>query len=379
MAERMSCPFCDTPVEYAIEDSPEWYRDPSLPVYRIDCHDKCRRYWLEAISDPHPQIDPTILAFLDSLYDEQRTFISESTRHACDNGVLIVYNQKILQYLATDWQYAKAAVTLYALKNVSFRISGAGFDTANMLFFVDTADARFTMRIYRAGMPIHKIRSEIYWLKALWNNGQIKTLSPVPGRDGEMIQSISPTDRPSRYATVYDWIPGETLHALSAAEKTPELIRSLGIMVGRMHAVSQTLELPPWFTRPRYDADWIISKIEVALGNDAMDASAEEFTKLASLRSRFSRFATEQGERRDVFGPIHSDLEPHNIIISDGQPCPIDVRDFGFGYYLSDILTLSRHLSEDEGAVFFEGYQEIRSLPTDYPQQLALFEELRML
>ncbi len=379
MAEKMSCPFCQTHVEYAIENSPAWYRDPSLPVYRIDCHDNCRQYWLEAISDPHPQIDPTLLAFLDSINDEQRTFISESTRHACDNGVLIVYNQKILQYLATDWQYAKTAVTLYALKNVSFRISGAGFDTANMLFFVDTADARFTMRIYRAGTPIHKIRSAIYWLKALWNNGQIKTLSPVPGRDGEMIQCISLTDQPSRYATLYDWIPGETLHTLSASERTPELIRRLGIMVGRMHAVSQTLELPHWFTRPRYDADWVTSKVEAALGNDAMDASAEELTKLASLRSRFSRFATEHGERRDVFGPIHSDLEPHNIIISDGQPCPIDVREFGFGYYLSDILTLSRHLTEDEGAVFFEGYQEIRSLPTDYPQQLVLFEELRML
>lgn len=379
MAEKMSCPFCQTHVEYAIENSPEWYRDPSLPVYRIDCHDNCKQYWLEAISDPHPQIDPTLLVFLDSLHDEQRTFISESTRHACDNGVLIVYNEKILQYLATDWQYAKAAVMLYEFKNVSFRISGAGFDTANMLFFVDTEDARFTMRIYRVGTSIHKIRSEIYWLQALWNNGQIKTLSPVSGRDGEMVQCISPNDQPSRYATLYDWIPGETLNILPASERTPELIRRLGTMVGRMHAVSQTLKLPHWFTRPRYDADWVTSKVEAALGNDAMDASAEELTKLASLRLRFSRFATEQGERRDVFGPIHSALEPHNIIISDGQPCPIDVREFGFGYYLSDILTLSRHLTEDEGAIFFESYQEIRSLPTDYHQQLALFEALRML
>ena len=65
MAEKMSCPFCGIQVEYAIENSPDWYRDPSLPVYRIDCHNQCRQYWLEAISDPHPQIDPSILAFLD--------------------------------------------------------------------------------------------------------------------------------------------------------------------------------------------------------------------------------------------------------------------------------------------------------------------------
>lgn len=379
MTEKMSCPFCSAHVEYAVESSPDWYRDPSSPVYRIDCHDECRRYWLEAISDPHPQIDPTLLAFLDSLHAEQRTFISESTRHACDNGILIVYNEKILQYLTTDWHYAKAAVMLYELNNVSFRISGAGFDTANMLFFVDTEDARFTLRLYRAGTSIYEIRSEIYWLQALWNRERVKTLSPVAGRDGQMIQCISPNDLPSRYATLYDWIPGETLNSLPDAEKTSELIRSLGVMVGRMHHVSETLELPHWFTRPRCDLDWVPSKVQAALGNDSMNSSPEERARLSALLSRFSRFVAERGEERDVFGPIHSDLEPHNIIVSDGHLCPIDVRQFGFGYYLSDILTISRHLSEDEQAVFFEGYQEIRSLPTDYPQQLALFEELHML
>ena len=378
MAEKMPCPFCGTQVEYAIENSPDWYRDPALPVYRIDCHDKCRQYWLEAIFNPDPCIDPNILAFLDSRNDEQRTFISESTRHACDSGVLIVYNRNILGYLVTDWHYAKAAVALYGLDNASFRISGIGFDVANMLFFVDAKDARFTLRLYRTGTAVDKILSEVYWLQTLWKEARIKTLFPVAGRDGEMIQSISPNDLPQRYTTLYNWIPGETLNGLSAAEKTPELIRKLGIMVGRMHRVSETLELPHWFTRPRYDMDWITSKIEAALGND-MDPSAEERAKRSSLLSRFSQFVMEQGEGREIFGLIHSDLEPHNIVISDGHPCPIDVMAFGFGYYLSDILTISRHLSEEEQAIFFEGYQEIRSLPEDYPQHLTLFEALHML
>ena len=379
MAEKMPCPFCGTQVEYAIENSPDWYRDPSLPVYRIDCNDGCRQYWLEAISDPHPRIDPSILSFLDSLNDEQRTFISESTRHACDNGILIVYSCKILEYLATDWHYAKTAVMLYELDNASFQISGSGFDTANMLFFVDTEDTRFTLRIYRAGTPVDKIRSEIYWLQALWNKARIKTLSPVPGRDGEMVQSLSPNDLPTRYATVYNWIPGETLASLPAAEKTPELIQRLGTMVGRMHYVSETLELPHWFTRSRYNIDWIKPQVEEALGSDDMDYSAEELAKLTSLPSRFSQFVAEYGKGRNVFGLVHLDLEPHNIIISEGHPCPIDVMDLGFGYYLLDILSVSRHLSEDEKKIFLQAYQEVRPLPTDYLQHLALFDEIRML
>jgi Ser/Thr protein kinase RdoA (MazF antagonist) len=379
MVEKMSCPFCGTQVEYAIENSPDWYRDPSLPVYRIDCHNKCRQYWLEAISDPHPHIDSSITVFLDSLNDEQRTFISESTRYACDEGILIVYNRKGLQNLATDWHYVKAAVMLYGLNNASFRISGSGFDIANMLFFLDTEDTRFTLRLHRAGTSVHKIRSEIYWLNALWDNAQIKTLSPVTGRDGETIQFLSPKNLPSRYATAYNWIPGKTLNTLSAAEKMPELIRSLGIMVGRMHYVSETLELPHWFTRPRYDIDWVTSQVEAALGIESMDYSAEAREKLSSLPSRFSRFVREQGEGRDVFGLIHLDLAPHNIVVSEAQLCPIDVVQLGFGYYLADVETVSSYLSEDERTFFFQGYQEIRPLPKDYRQQLALFEDIRAL
>ena len=376
----MPCPFCGIQVEYAIENSSDWYRDPPVPVYRIDCYDRCRQYWLEAISGHPPQIDPDIRAFLNALNDAQRTFISASTQHACDNDILIVYNKKGLQFLITDWHYAKAAVVSYGLNNASFRISGLGFDIANMLFFVDAENARFTLRLHQAGTAIDKIRSEIYWLTALRDKARIKTLSPVPGRDGEMIQRLSPNDLPSRYATVYDWIPGETLGALSAAEKTPELIRRLGVMVGRMHAVSEMLELPDWFTRPRYyDIEWVTLQVEKVLASGNIDDSAEGLAKLASLPSRFLRFVEEQGKGRDVFGLIHLDLAPHNIIVSEGQPCPIDMIQFGFGYYISDILTLSCQLREDKRTIFFGGYREVRPLSKDYQQQLALFEEIHAL
>ena len=35
MVQTMMCPICGTQVEYTIENSPKWYGDPSLPVYRI--------------------------------------------------------------------------------------------------------------------------------------------------------------------------------------------------------------------------------------------------------------------------------------------------------------------------------------------------------
>ncbi len=103
MIKKISCPICGTQVEYTIENSPKWYRDPSLPVYRIDCYNKCRRYWLEAISDPYPYVDPSILTFLDSLDDEQRVFISESAQRVCDNDCWLIYDKSGLQNKQETW------------------------------------------------------------------------------------------------------------------------------------------------------------------------------------------------------------------------------------------------------------------------------------
>ena len=379
MVETMPCPICGTQVEYAIESSPEWYRDPSLPVYRIDCHEKCRRYWLAAISDPRPQIDPAILSFLDGLNDKQRMFISESTQRVCDTGSWIIYDRSELQQLVTDYHYAKAAVMLYGWRNAAFQVSGTGLDAENRLFFVESEGTRWTLRLHQPGTSINKVRSEIYWLKALWNKAKVKTLSPILGCDGELVQCLSGNALPVRYATAYNWIPGKTLNLLSEDGKTPELIWSLGMMLGRMHAISETLKLPQWFTRPRYDIDWINLKVEKAFGKDYRYYSARDLEKLSSVSSRFSRFAAEHGEGRHVFGLIHLDLEPHNIVISETQPCPIDMVHLGFGYYISDVLSVSRCFDTDEQPIFFEGYQEIRSLPKDYRQQFALFDDIGLL
>ncbi|MDD9972741.1 MAG: hypothetical protein OXU27_01990, partial [Candidatus Poribacteria bacterium] len=69
----------------------------------------------------------------------------------------------------------------------------------------------------------------------------------------------------------------------------------------------------------------------------------------------------------------------HNIVISETQPCPIDMVHLGFGYYISDILNVSRCFDTDEQPIFFEAYQEIRSLPKDYRQQFALFDDIGLL
>ena len=151
-------------------------------------------------------------------------------------------------------------------------------------------------------------------------------------------------------------------------------------MVGRMHSVSEKLELPDWFTRPRYyDIEWVTLQVEKVLASGNIDDSTEEREKLSTLPSRFSQFVVEYGKGRDTFGLIHLDLAPHNIVVSEGQLCPIDVVHLGFGYYLADVQTASSYLSEEEQTFFFEGYQEIRALPKDYQHQLALFAEIREL
>ena len=77
---------------------------------------------------------------------------------------------------------------LYGWRNTTFKVSGTGLDAENRLFFVESEGTRWTLRLHQSGTSINKVRSEIYWLKALWNKAKVKTLSPVPGCDGELVQ-----------------------------------------------------------------------------------------------------------------------------------------------------------------------------------------------
>ncbi len=73
-------------------------------------------------------------------------------------------------------------------------------------------------------------------------------------------------------------------------------------------------------------------------------------------------------EKAQNWGLIHADLHEGNYLFYNEQIRPIDFGRCGFGYYLYDIAQSLDHLHPEVRTSFFEGYQTIGNLPSNYLQ-----------
>src|SRR5882762_3997780 len=110
------------------------------------------------------------------------------------------------------------------------------------------------LRVHRIGYSsAEEIRSELEWMRALRRDGVIDTAAPLPGSDGELVQTLtSPSGRPSRYAVAFERLPGKEPEAGADA---PRWFERLGELTARMHVHARSWALPAEFSRKRWDID----------------------------------------------------------------------------------------------------------------------------
>src|SRR5229473_2667341 len=123
----------------------------------------------------------------------------------------------------------------------------------NATFALREPDGReLVLRVHRVGYSsAEEIRSELAWMSALHRDGVIDTASPLPGRDGELVQTLtSPSGRPSRHAVAFERLPGKEPEAGADA---PRWFERLGELTARMHVHARSWAKPKGFVRKRWD------------------------------------------------------------------------------------------------------------------------------
>jgi Ser/Thr protein kinase RdoA (MazF antagonist) len=90
------------------------------------------------------------------------------------------------------------------------------------------------------------------------------------------------------------------------------------------------------------------------------------------------------GEERSVFGVVHSDPTPNNLIFEGGEARLIDFASCGWGHYLHDVAVALSAL-EAYGkrravlrAAFVEGYRSERPLSEGHMEHLGAFRAMRL-
>lgn len=224
----------------------------------------------------------------------------------------------------------------------------------NEVYEVALAGRRAALRLHRRGyQSAAAIRSELWWCAELARVGlPVPAALPLP--DGEYLAELGT----GRLASVVDWVEGVPFGEAGvpmAGSVADQALRhhALGRLLAQVHAATDQLPLPDWFTRPRWDRDGLVG--EAPFWGRFWDHPALTGAEAGLLAEARGWLAAQLAGHSGATGLIHADVLRENILVQGAALSLIDFDDSGFGYRIYDLGTvLSQNLYEP-------GYAEIRA------------------
>jgi len=242
---------------------------------------------------------------------------------------------------------------------------------------------RWALRIQRPGyQSSNTLASEIAWLVALRHDGVVATPVPVPGLNGEWLQSVRVEGAEPRSVVLFAWEKGA--QPTIGMDLRP-CFRSLGEIVAKMHDHSSRWTRPPGFERFTWDFETTLGSVarwgrwRDGLGMDS--TRIELFGRTAQLIG--TRLAS-YGTAPDRFGLVHGDLRLANLLLHDGKLKVVDFDDCGFSWYMYDVaavVSFYEHLPAVPELIqhLLVGYRTVRAVSKEEEEEIPTFLMLRRL
>jgi Ser/Thr protein kinase RdoA (MazF antagonist) len=244
--------------------------------------------------------------------------------------------------------------------------------SSNFIFdFRDQGQRRFLRSAHESQRSRSQIEIELSLM--LWLAGEgIRLASPVPSRQGQLIESIE-TDCGTFHAVVFDELAGDLCEI---DDLDLDAYRSWGAALGRLHAATRRYPGAQAATRPSWRDDLAVIAQHLPAHEPAI---ARELDHLAGALSNLPIDP-------DAFGLIHYDFELDNIIWNDGIPGIVDFDDCAHHWYAADVAFALRDLFDHGVAAadprvqsFLAGYADFQPIDDDVLAYLPLFSRLRRL
>lgn len=207
----------------------------------------------------------------------------------------------------------------------------------NHTFRIDCPDGtRHILRVHRPGYHSRTaIDSELAWLNALRADIDLPTITPIPGKNGDLLQNVGDdSEADTRLAVRFAFeqgvepVEGENLQALFA---------DLGHLAARCHNHVVAWEKPEFFTRPTWNTSTILTA-DGLWGNwrvaPHMTPDISRLLERANVQL-IADFAA-YGQTSENFGLIHADMRLANLLVHEGHTRLIDFDDCGFCWFAYD-------------------------------------------
>jgi Ser/Thr protein kinase RdoA (MazF antagonist) len=276
------------------------------------------------------------------------------------------------------------AATFNALADAALRTFGVTAHDVVFLghnsgaaFRVESADAgRLLLKIHAPqgeGEPLsdRAILGGLQWLAVMAELTDTPVQTPLPDPQGALLPSLNFRGL-SLPCSLQRWLDGHHVDELSTDQA-----HGVGALMGRWHTFSEQ-QGTTFESAVPYDVQYLTRALDDlravsttgVMSGDCRDA-IERATELACI------LVDSMGTAADVFGVIHGDVNPDNIIVSDdGAVRFIDLAQLAIAPYLWDLGTALYQFSYQAASVrraMVTGYRSVRPGLTFPPLALETF------
>lgn len=251
-----------------------------------------------------------------------------------------------------------------------------------------TVEQEFALRIYpKSRSDLAAIEAEVAWLAALAEAGA-HVPRPWPDRQGIVIQAWqAPSDEAPRHALLLTWLQGR-MHDRGL---TPQRLRRVGMLCAQLHRQSARLSRAGRITTPRlaYTARLDAWASGTRPGAATLSPALRRLARLAA--SRLVRELDGFARSADLYGFVHGDLHPWNLLFTRDSAGAIDFSDCGWGHYALDLASVLQYLrfpfagNHDHRAQYpalkaalLEGYARTHALPQPMQQHIETYIVARL-
>jgi len=208
-------------------------------------------------------------------------------------------------------------------ENTTFRITAQGQD--------------YLLRLHRPGYNSPAaIRSELQWLAALSQETDLSVQVPVATLSGDWLASAQMEGLPTaRYGTLLSWQAGR-----HSRKCQPRHLRQLGQLAARLQAHARHWTPPTGFERRSWSGAAFLRLHDTQLWQQIPQRQRGLYREFCAY---FQTAEAQLGTDNQLL--LHADLHLGNVLFRQGQICPIDFDDCGFGQRIYDLaVVLYPHL-----------------------------------
>lgn len=239
----------------------------------------------------------------------------------------------------------------------------------NVVFRVEDSQASYVMRIHRHNHRSDaEVQTENAYIQMLFEAG-LTVSEVVPTLDGKIFASVTATNGYTYQIDVQHWVPdsaplGDCGDAWAGIESpTVESFSQLGEVCGQFHTVSYRTGRIPGYSREPWDLNGLVGSTPLWGDPRRLATSMTDKQVIDTAMHHIGDRLNQLGTSAEVYGVIHADFSPENVLLSPGKLTLIDFDDFGEGWWLFDLATVlfwyHRHpKAEQYKRALLEGYQK---------------------